>query len=187
MRVCYFGTYERSYPRNAQVVSCLRGAGVDVHEEHVSVWDEVRHGWSVGPGTAVRLVAAEARLFTRYLVGRPPPAELVDRYRAANAAIFTEPVAREDAALVAFARRHPWSVSLLDAASGLLRPGSLLRNKILLMAAILETSPAFADEFLPRDARPLRLLLTLLAHGTVAVARAALGAVVYAAAVRSRA
>jgi len=130
---------------------------------------------------------AEARLFTRYLVGRPPPAELVDRYRAANAAIFTEPVAREDAALVAFAHRHPWSVSLLDAASGLLRPGSLLRNKILLMAAILETSPAFADEFLPRDARPLRLLLTLLAHGTVAVARAALGAVVYAAAVRSRA
>src|SRR5207253_1408972 len=55
---------------------------------------------------------AEARLFTRYLVGRPAPAELVDRYRAANAAIFTEPVAREDAALVAFARRHPWSVSL---------------------------------------------------------------------------
>src|SRR5207249_3660259 len=83
------------------------------------------------------------------------------------------------------ARRHPWSVSLLDAASGLLRPGSLLRNKILLMAAILETSPAFADEFLPRDARPLGLLLALVAHGTVAVARAALGAVVYAAAVRS--
>jgi len=77
-------------------------------------------------------------------------------------------------------------VSLLDAASGLLRPGSLLRNKILLMAAILETSPAFADEFLPRDARPLGLLLALVAHGTVAVARAALGAVVYAAAVRSR-
>ena len=90
------------------------------------------------------------------------------------------------AALVAFARRHPWSVSLLDAASGLLRPGSLLRNKILLMAAILETSPTFADEFLPRDARPLGLLLALVAHGTVAVARAALGAVVYAAAIRSR-
>ena len=133
-----------------------------------------------------RALEVEARLFARYLVGRQPPAELVERYRAANAAIFTEPVAREDAALVAFARRHPWSVSLLDAASGLLRPGSLLRNKILLMAAILETSPAFADEFLPRDARPLGLLLALVAHGTVAAARAALGAVVYAAAVRSR-
>src|SRR5438046_9346229 len=114
---------------------------------------------------------AEARLFTRYLVGRPPPAELVDRYRAANAAIFTEPVAREDAALVAFARRHPWSVSLLDAASGLLRPGSLLRNKILLMAAILETSPAFAAELLPRDARPPRLLLAPPPHGPARCAR----------------
>src|SRR2546422_8342700 len=46
LRVCYFGTYERRYPRNAQVVSCLRGAGVDVQEEHISVWDDVRHGWA---------------------------------------------------------------------------------------------------------------------------------------------
>ncbi len=128
----------------------------------------------------------EARVFTRYLVGRMPPDALVDRYRAANAAIFTDPGAREDLALVAFARRHPWSVSLLDASSGLLRPGNLLRNKILLMAAILETSPAFADEFLPRNTSPLRLFLGLLAHGTVAVARAVLGAAVYTVAVRSR-
>src|SRR5438093_10718892 len=84
-----------------------------------------------------RALEAEAHLFARYLVGRPPPAELVDRYRAANAAIFTEPVAREDAALVTFVRRHPWSVSLHDAASGVLRPGSRLRNKIVLMASIL--------------------------------------------------
>ena len=30
MRVLYFGTYEQDYPRNAQVISCLRRAGVDV-------------------------------------------------------------------------------------------------------------------------------------------------------------
>ena len=30
MRVLYFGTYERDYPRNAQVISCLRRAGVEV-------------------------------------------------------------------------------------------------------------------------------------------------------------
>src|SRR5438046_10673840 len=81
-----------------------------------------------------RALEVEARLFARYLVGRPPPAELVDRYRAANAAIFTEPVAREDAALVAFARRHPWSVSLLHAAAGLLPPGRLLGHDILRLA-----------------------------------------------------
>src|SRR5207244_2851746 len=42
-----------------------------------------------------RALEAEARSFARYLVGRPPPAELVERYRAANAAIFTGPVAQE--------------------------------------------------------------------------------------------
>jgi glycosyltransferase involved in cell wall biosynthesis len=68
LRVCYFGTYERAYPRNAQVISALRSAGVEVVEEHVAVWDDLREGWSAGPGRALPLVAAEARLFTR----RPP-------------------------------------------------------------------------------------------------------------------
>ena len=39
LRVLYFGTYERDYPRNAQVISCLRGAGVEVVERHVPVWE----------------------------------------------------------------------------------------------------------------------------------------------------
>ena len=45
MRVLYFGTYERDYPRNAQVISCLRRAGVDVRERHVAVWDGQRDNW----------------------------------------------------------------------------------------------------------------------------------------------
>ncbi|MEO5574725.1 MAG: glycosyltransferase, partial [Gaiellaceae bacterium] len=79
MRVLYFGTYERDYPRNAQVISCLRGAGVDVVERHVSVWDGRRHKWSLGAGAAARLAAAEARLllggrrerFEAVIVGYP--------------------------------------------------------------------------------------------------------------------
>ena len=39
LRVLYFGTYERDYPRNAQVISCLRGAGVEVVERHEPVWE----------------------------------------------------------------------------------------------------------------------------------------------------
>ena len=91
MRVCYFGTYERGYPRNAQVVSCLRGAGVEVHEEHVSVWDDVRHGWAVGLGKATRLALAEARLFARrprgfdaFIVGYPGHLDLPAARRAAH-------------------------------------------------------------------------------------------------------
>jgi glycosyltransferase involved in cell wall biosynthesis len=64
MRVLYFGTYERDYPRNTQVISCLRRAGVEVAERHVDVWEGRRDGWSAGPGTALRLAAAEARLYS---------------------------------------------------------------------------------------------------------------------------
>ena len=132
-------------------------------------------------------LALEARVFTRYLVRQAPPAELVDRYREANRMLFADPVPPADAAIVRFVRRHPWSVSVLDAAVGLRRPGSLLRNKILVMAAILEASPTFADEFLPPTPRPVALVLRVLWFGTLAVVRAALGMLVYPAAARARA
>jgi glycosyltransferase involved in cell wall biosynthesis len=90
LRLCYFGTYERTYPRNAQVISCLRQAGAEVDEEHVDVWDDLREGWRAGPGRAARLAAAEARLFTRrprgfdaFIVGYPGHPDLPAARRAA--------------------------------------------------------------------------------------------------------
>jgi glycosyltransferase involved in cell wall biosynthesis len=62
VRVLYFGTYERSYPRNAQVISCLRRAGADVAERHESVWEGQEHKFGAGLGSALRLAAAELRL-----------------------------------------------------------------------------------------------------------------------------
>ena len=129
----------------------------------------------------------EGRLFGRYLVGREPPRELVERYRAANRILLGGTAPGSDAAVVAFARRHPWSIPFLDGATGLVRPGSLLRNKILVMAAVLEASPAFAEEFLSRTVHPVSLVLRVLGLATLAVVRAAVGVLVYAAAARSRA
>ena len=60
MRILYFGTYERDYPRNAQVIAALRGAGVEVSERHVSVWERDTHKWRAGARTAARLALAEA-------------------------------------------------------------------------------------------------------------------------------
>jgi glycosyltransferase involved in cell wall biosynthesis len=78
LRVLYFGTYERDYPRNAQVISALRTAGVDVVERHVSVWEGREHKWSAGPLAALRVLWAEARLalpapgpFDAVVVGYP--------------------------------------------------------------------------------------------------------------------
>jgi glycosyltransferase involved in cell wall biosynthesis len=65
MRVLYFGTYDRAYPRNAQVISCLRGAGVDVVEHHVSVWEGRQENWAAGLAAALRIAVSELRLFRR--------------------------------------------------------------------------------------------------------------------------
>jgi glycosyltransferase involved in cell wall biosynthesis len=73
------------------VISCLRTAGVEVEEEHVAVWDDLRHGWSAGAGSALRLAAAEARLLARrpnggdaLVVGYPGHLDLVAARRAAR-------------------------------------------------------------------------------------------------------
>ena len=90
MRILYFGTYERDYPRNAQVIAALRGAGAEVGERHVSVWERNTHRWRAGAGTAARLALAEARLFRRprekfdaLIVGYPGHLDLTAARRVA--------------------------------------------------------------------------------------------------------
>ncbi len=65
-----------------------------------------------------------------------------------------------------FASTRPWSMPALDGALALIDPSALLRKKVLLMAAVLESQPEYCDAFLPRD-RPLSDLLSV----AVAVAR----------------
>jgi glycosyltransferase involved in cell wall biosynthesis len=61
VKALYFGTYDRAYPRNAQVISCLRHAGVEVSERHRPLWGR-RHNWSLGLGQLFRVAIAERRL-----------------------------------------------------------------------------------------------------------------------------
>ena len=60
MKVVYFGTYDRAAPRNTQVMSCLRAAGVDVVERHREVWGV--QNWSVGIRQLPRVLRAERSL-----------------------------------------------------------------------------------------------------------------------------
>jgi glycosyltransferase involved in cell wall biosynthesis len=91
MRVLYFGTYERDYPRNAQVIASLRRAGVVVVERHVGVWEANRHNWRAGARAAARLAAAELRLlkhprerFDIVVVGYPGHLDLPAARRVAG-------------------------------------------------------------------------------------------------------
>jgi len=60
LKALYFGTYDRTAPRNTQVVSCLQGAGVEVLELHREVWG--RHNWSLGLRQLARVLRAERDL-----------------------------------------------------------------------------------------------------------------------------
>jgi glycosyltransferase involved in cell wall biosynthesis len=75
------------------VISCLRGAGVDVVERHEPVWEETRDAWRAGPMTALRLARAELRLLRRpserynaVIVGYPGHFDLPAARRAARGA-----------------------------------------------------------------------------------------------------
>lgn len=92
MRVLYFGTYERDYPRNAQVISALRLSGVEVVEHHVDIWRGKEHKHDVGPGLALPLARAELKLwrsrppsgFDVVVVGYPGHADLKAARRVAS-------------------------------------------------------------------------------------------------------
>lgn len=92
MKVLAFGTYERGYPRNAQVLSCLRGAGVEVAELHVPALEGSEHKFRAGPSLVARLALAELRLalrrpaepFDALLVGYPGHLDLPAARRAAR-------------------------------------------------------------------------------------------------------
>jgi glycosyltransferase involved in cell wall biosynthesis len=119
MRVLYFGTYERDYPRNAQVISALRRAGVEVLERHVGVWEDGRQNWSAGPATAARLALAELRLLRRpskdfdaVIVGYPGHFDLLAARRAARGrpVVFNPLVSLSDTLVNDRGRFHVGSV-----------------------------------------------------------------------------
>lgn len=122
---------------------------------------------------------AEGRAFGRHVVGTEPPAALLERYRDACGRLFPDPPDAVDAVLVGFAAHHPWSVGPLDAATALLRPQSRLREKLLVMSAVLEATPRFADEFLPRPSGRVAVLGRLVAIGLAALGRVVVGMVLF--------
>jgi hypothetical protein len=87
---------------------------------------------------------AECRVFTRHLLGLEPDAYVAARYRAAHEAQPSLASAgRFDDALAGFARRGPVFAKLADSYASLFAPGSLLRRKLVMLLAILETSRPF--------------------------------------------
>lgn len=119
-------------------------------------------------------IAAECRALTHALLCRDPSPEVARRYAAANRKLFGEHAPRS--AALSFARRHPWSAGLLDAACGWRRPDDTLRRKMLILSAVLETTTTHANHFLPAHRGLPAMFALLFWNGAKGVAKALAGA-----------
>jgi hypothetical protein len=117
----------------------------------------------------------EALLFSRYLIDREPPVELVDRYVNANRQLGIDEGPHLDDNILKFTWAHPWSISFLDAASGLMQPDALIRKKIYTMAAVLEASTLYTEKFLPGKLSALSLFWMLITNGIVSAIKIVIG------------
>lgn len=117
----------------------------------------------------------KAEVLGRHVVGSDINGEVVRLYECALREIGSEAMGR-DAAILPFVARAPWSLPYLDAALALVDPRSGLRRRVIAMTAILETCPAYADRFLPRE-RPALYGVNVCCKLLRAVFNAALGLV----------
>jgi nucleoside-diphosphate-sugar epimerase len=123
----------------------------------------------------------ECRVFTRHLLGCSPQPYVVRKYVEAHekSPTFSEG-SRLDAFLIRIARSGPGMTQLADGYTRIFHPGALLRKKLVLLLAILETSsPTYRlMDAVERGGR-LSLALRLLVSGASAVAAIVAGAIVF--------
>ena len=116
----------------------------------------------------------EARVLARYLIGEDPRPEEAGRYALAVEAAGV-PLERErDRRLWALAMRSTSALGLVDAGLALIDPHSPVRQRVCLMLAVLEASPAHTRHFLSA-AYPRTALLGLGLRMAGAALRSACG------------
>jgi hypothetical protein len=92
----------------------------------------------------------EARVFGRYLLGSEPTQAAVQLYCRAICKRAVD-CSRRDDKIIRFALCNPSLLSFIDGALAFSKERSVLREKLLIMTAILETQPEHADLFLPQE------------------------------------
>jgi len=122
----------------------------------------------------------ECDAFTRHLVGQPPDEITRAAYRQAVATVAAlQPVGRQDRAILAFARRHALATRLADSWSALFSRSSVLRKRLVMLLAILEShAPTHAAIDRPAGGSPAGAVTMLLLRGLLAVLLLVVGTIV---------
>lgn len=112
-------------------------------------------------GTADQL-DRECAVYSTYLIGAAPDSYILNKYREAHRASHTLRVCNPTVLgqrLIGFSCRSPFFTSLADTYSRFFCPRSLFRKKLILLLAILESSPSSYEYFDKPDPGGIALLL----------------------------
>ncbi len=93
-------------------------------------------------------IADEARTISYYLIGEYPGEQEINLYSEANQKLEIVLEPRFEGRLWEVMLKHRNMFGVFDAGLALVSPESLIRQKILVMLAILETSPQYCHNFL---------------------------------------
>jgi hypothetical protein len=107
-------------------------------------------------------IQKEAIVLTRYLISKHPTQKAIDLYKEACRHHIIELTSKEQR-LWRKAMRFPVLLPFIDAGFALQKQTSSLRKKILIMFAILESLPDYANHFLPQKRKGSLLIIFLLA------------------------
>lgn len=107
----------------------------------------------------------ECKNYTRYLISQEPTTYIQNEYVKAhqrNPALSVDPANRFDEFLVSFSTKGSFAARMVDAYANLFYKNSLLRRKIILMLALLESVAPFAAVFdAPESSNPVGIILRL--------------------------
>lgn len=120
---------------------------------------------------------SEALVFGQYLIGQTINDATVERYNRAIEKLNYQADEWEQA-IVEKAVRKPSLIPYYDAAMALRHRNALLRKKIFVMLAILETRPEYVDYFLSKE-YPKSYFLNVIGIGVRSVYRAVVGLLIY--------
>jgi hypothetical protein len=127
------------------------------------------------------LLERECAVFCRYLSDAPPSAYIRAKYVEAHAVgvLEWERASSFERAVVALARNSPWLTRAMDSHERVFANGSLLRRKLVLVLALLETRAPEADELdAPTPGSRAGMLLRMAWLAAAFAARATVTAVV---------
>lgn len=70
MRICYFGTYEKNYPRNRNIINGLKMNGVEVIECHESLLEKIEDKTSLNLQVKIKMGIKAIKAYTKLIIKR---------------------------------------------------------------------------------------------------------------------